>query len=198
MTYTIINAIFSLILGIMPAFERTSNEAEDSTVLKYVDLSKDSILMPILTEAMYENSHSPYSSNDKVNYFSLHLNEEKGIIRCYVTAHTKKKLSNFNGYTGYTMIGSMPVIITNDSKYHLELRPNNTKRFPTDPPDYPPYPYDPMEWFYIIQDDDYARFLWGVGWLWNKPVDVSKVKRSDKLRLTRPKRAFKPRKRITE
>lgn len=53
MTFALINVILSLILGIVPPFESSSsNEAEDSTVLEYVDISKDPTLMSILHEAM--------------------------------------------------------------------------------------------------------------------------------------------------
>ncbi len=198
MICTFINVFLALILGIMPAFERPSNEAADSTELKYVDISNDPILTAILTEAINENRYIHYSSKENVNYFSLYMKEENGAIGCNVTAHTKKKLGNSNSRSGYTMIGSMPVIITNSSKYPLDISSNTTKRFPMDPPNYPPYIYDPQEWFYIIKDEDYARLVYSIGWLWNKPLDASTVKREDKYRLTRPRRAFKPRKRLTE
>ena len=148
MTIALINVILSLILGIVPPFESSSNEDEDSAVLKYVDISKDHILMSILHEAMGENSRMKYSTSEKVNYYSLYLKDDKDIIRCYVTAHTKKRLSNYAGRTGYTMVGSMPVIITNESKYRLTLHPKTTKRFPMDSPSTPPYVYDPDEWFF--------------------------------------------------
>ncbi len=194
MIYTFIHVFLTLILGILPSFESSSSEAEDSTELKYVDISNDPILTAILTEAIDENRHIHYSSKENVNYFSLYIKEENGAIRCYVTAHTKKKLGNSNSRSGYTMIGSMPVIITNNSNYPLDISPNATKRFPMDPPNYPPYIYDPEEWWYVIKDKDFARFVWGVGWLWNKPLGTSTVRKNNKIRLTRPKRALKPRK----
>ena len=99
MIFTLINAILSLILGIVPSFEPSSNEAEDSVVIKYVDISKDPILTSILHEAMGENSRIGYSSSEKVNYYSIYLREENDLIRCHVTAHTKKNLANYDGYT---------------------------------------------------------------------------------------------------
>lgn len=191
MTFTLINAILSLILGIVPSFEPSSNEAEDSVVIKYVDISKDPILTSILHEAMGENSRIGYSSSEKVNYYSIYLREENDLIRCHVTAHTKKNLANYDGYTGYTMVNSMPVIITNNSKYRLSLQSKTTGRLPMDPPSTPPFIYDPNEWFYIIKDDNYARLVFGVGWIWNKPLDINIVRRDDRYRLIAPKRTSK-------
>lgn len=182
----------------MPGFHWPSNETEDSIALKYIDISRDSILMPILSEVIYENSRTYYSPKEKVNYFSLYLKEDNGFIDCHLTAHTKKRLSNSTSYTGYTMKGSIPVIITNRSEYHLELHPDITKRFPLDPPDLPPYKYDPMEWFYVINNNDYGKLMWGIGWIWNKPLDASIVTNENKFRLTRPKRAYKKRKKYID
>lgn len=193
MTFALINVILSLILGIVPIFESSSNEDEDSTVLKYVDLSKDPILMSILHEAMGENGRMKYSPSEKVNYYSLYLKDEKDVIRCYVTAHTKKRLSNYDGWTGYTMVGSMPVIITNESKYRLTLHPETTRQFPMDPPSTPPYIYDPAEWFFLIKDDTYAMLIFGVGWIWDKPLDINIVRKEDRYRLIAPMRTFRPR-----
>ncbi len=193
MTLALINVILSFILGMVPPFEPSSNEAEDSIVIKYVDISKDPILTSILHEAMWENSRIGYSSSEKVNYYSIYLKEENDMIRCYVTAHTKKRLGNYDGYTGYTMVNSMPVIITNESRYRLNLQQKTTRRFPMDPPSTPPFIYDPAEWFYIIDDDNYARLVFGVGWIWNKPLDVNIVRRNDRYRLTAPKRTYKKR-----
>ena len=193
MTLALINVILSLILGIMTSFESSSNEAEDSTVLKYVDINNDPILTSILHEAMGENSRIKYPSPEKVNYYSLYLREEKDIIHCYVTAHVKKKLENYDGYTGYTMVNAMPVIITNESKYRLILKPKITRQFPMDPPSTPPYIYDPAECFFLIEDDNYARLVFGVGWIWDKPLNINIVRRKDRYRLTAPKRRFKNR-----
>ena len=194
MTMALINVILSLILGIVPPFESSSNEDEDSTVLKYVDISKDHILMSILHEAMGENRRMKYSTSDKVNYYSLYLKDDKDIIRCYVTAHTKKRLSNYAGRTGYTMVGSMPVIITNESKYRLTMYPETTRKFPMDHPSTPPYPYDPDERFFLIKDDNYALLVYGIGWIWDKSLDMNIVRREDRYRLIAPKRTFKTRK----
>ena len=194
MTIALINVILSLILGIVPPFESSSNEDEVSTVLKYVDISKDPILTSILHEAMGENSRMKYSTSEKVNYYSLYLKDEEDIIRCYVTAHIKKRLSNYDGCTGYTMIGTMPVIITNESKYRLNLLPEITRQFPMDAPSTPPYPYDPDERFFLIKDDNYAILVYGVGWIWDKTLDINIVRREDRYRITAPKRTFKTRK----
>lgn len=44
-----------------------------------------------------------------------------------------------------------------------------------------PSPYDPDTWEYLIHDGNYARHVFGIGWVWNKCSKNIREKRPNNI-----------------
>ena len=176
---------FILMSTLFPSTKPT--EEEDSILLRQVEIPENSQILKILNETLSENK----SNNHKIKYFTLDISNDKDVIDITIVAHTKEKLFHWNGYTGYLVLDSIPIIITNESNLKIKLSNLQNRYFPMDSPDDPPYFYDPQEWFFLIKNNDVARYVYSIGWIWDKPNKKGEKQTDSSFRLTRPRRKSK-------
>lgn len=129
---------------------------------------------PLLREIIKEVVTDEDAYSDKVTFYTLDLSDNKDGILLHFVAHTKKKLFYYNGYTGYVMADTVPIIFDNKSSLRLHFIPNHFRNFLLSSPDTPPTVYDPDEWYYLIVKNNYAKYVFGEGWVWKKPVITTK------------------------
>ncbi len=115
---------------------------------------------------------------DKSTFYIIDITVSNKCHLVRVTRHSMKYLPTGTGCVGYDIYNGKTLFIFNDGKYKLpQPIPQVSKAFKIERPI--PCPYDPDEWEYLIKDDSFARYVFGIGWLWNrftKPNDDNKSK----------------------
>lgn len=182
--------VIAVLLMVLPiSVFKLSAEDRDSILLRRIELFKNSSIFKIINEVVSEEKQKNY----KITFFSLNIKEGQDIDENYIriVAHTKNRLSNWDGYSGYDIIDSIPVIVINNSNMKIRFSNSQNRYFPMDSPDDPPYIYDPQEWFFLIKNNDVARYVYSIGWIWDKPNQKGKKQTDSSFRLTRPRRKSK-------
>lgn len=160
----------------------------DSIQLRQIELPKDSPIFKIIKKAMSEVQYKK-----DLNFFTLDIKDgpEMDEVEIFIVAHPKKELFNWNGYSGYLCVGSIPFIITNESKLKLSFSDTQTKYFPMDLPNTPPYVYDPEVWEFRLKNEDISRYVPAIGWIWDSHIPDGGNHSNSSFRLTRPRRTSK-------
>lgn len=159
----------------------------DSILLQKIELSKKSQIFKIITEVISEERQN----SRQINFFTLDLKDDMDEIDVDIIGHTKEKLSNWDGYTGYAIVDSIPIIVTNKSKQKISFSKGQNKYFPMDSPYSPPYVYDPPVWSFRIKNEYIARYVPSIGWIWDNPSHDRSKHTGSSFRLTRPLRTSK-------
>ncbi|MDE6695406.1 MAG: hypothetical protein K2K25_00840 [Muribaculaceae bacterium] len=154
----------------------------DSILLRKIELSKNSQIFKILNEVISEERQN----SRHINFFTLDLKDDMDEIDVDIVGHTKENLSYWDGYTGYVIVDSIPIIVTNNSKQKIRFSKGQNKHFPMDSPYSPLYVYDPPVWSFRIKNEDIARYVPSIGWIWNNPSHDRSKHTGSSFRLTRP------------
>lgn len=149
-------------------FIHPPTNTEESLSLDEVNLSHHPQIFYII-EGVVKEAQS--STSDKIHFLTVRLmNDSCGTIM-KIVAHTRNNLSWYDGYTGYTIVDKMPVIIVNKSNIKLSNIPYHKGIFPMANHFSPPFVYDPNTWLFILRNNNHARYYEDRGWIWFKQMD---------------------------
>ena len=152
-----------LLLSVPSIYLHRPTDDEESIALHEVSVNSHPHIYAILKRIVGAAS---VNTTDRVNYFTVRLENDSCGVRMKIVAHVKNKLSWFDGYSGYTVIHDLPVVFVNNSRIELEFLPGRSGTFPMYSRFDPPIFYDPDEWRFILKENEYARYYEGRGWVW--------------------------------
>ena len=165
------NILTILLISLWPVYIHEPTVNEESLCLPEIDLSNQPHLNKLISRTVKE---SKGLTNNRVSYLSVDLSNDTCGIRMKIVAHVRKSLFWYDKYGGYAIVEGMPVIFENRSNMHLRENQNSKGVFPMACRNEPPIIYDPDEWLFILQENRYARYYEGRGWVWFQ-YDQSKV-----------------------
>ncbi|MCM1489808.1 MAG: hypothetical protein NC095_03140 [Muribaculum sp.] len=170
-------------LGAITILMATGPSQKDTSIeLPRIPLKQDSIINAILSDIFSDVSEKGV---DKSNFYTFDMTTADGNHEIRIKQESLKQLPTGEGCVGYDIFNGKTIFIFSDGHYQLPKPENSaTIVFKIQKP--LPAPYDPQEWHFIIKDGNYARYIYGFGWIWNKR-EYGKNKKQT-LKIEMPKR----------
>ena len=93
-------------------------------------------------------------------------------------------------YTGYFTVDADTIVVRTQKGIKFQKKPNGNQ-VKIHVYENIPMTYDPPTWEYVINDNDAARYIQNIGWVWFTPLH-SILNDKNKYRLTKPCRTKNP------
>lgn len=166
--------IFCMIVAVTANAE-TEDSPKDTVVnLNKIPIVQDSVMHPILRDVFSDVSEL---GSDKSTYYIVDITASNNLYNVRVTRHSRKNLPTGIGCVGYDIYNGKTLFIFNDGKYKLPQPMSQAPMaFKVVRPI--PCPYDPDEWEYLIKDNTFARYVFGIGWLWDRSMNTNNNNKS--------------------
>lgn len=165
MSSLLCNIFLILITSLCQINNQEHSVNDESLCLPEIDLSNYPHMKLLISRIVKEVKGV---TNNGVQYLTIDLKNDTCGIRMEIVAHTRKRIFWYDKYSGYALIEGKPVIFENQSNIELKVIPNSNEIFPMASRFDPPILYDPDEWLFILQENRYARYYEGRGWIWFK------------------------------
>ena len=185
---TMINLIFSCLLCINLVCSNGTPIDKEITIPRLSE-SKQMPITEIISDIMTDSAN--VSESEEALYVCS-LSRLGRNIRIDIHKESGGTLNKELNPLGYLLLGESPVIIISDDSFiddGLIKIPTNSKSIKIKVESrHPGVIYDPDSWTYLVSDGNFARYVYGIGWVWNIRNKNSNKKKLGKFIIENPKR----------